>query len=158
MIESEKYIGPKSINDFILATRYGIDNNDNTIYEIYSGIYPNISEVLKIPVFFPNLSFESNMDTAIVEPFTGTVETLNRMIKEDGAANSAKKNKIFWWIDISIENLRPTSIERYITAFGLPNTSQYRSNFGSFHTVLSKEKNHRITQVMEEQIVERQVP
>lgn len=144
MIESEKYIGPKSINDFILATRYGIDNNDNTIYEIYSGIYPNITEVLKIPVFFPNLSFESNMDTAIVEPFIGTVETLNRMVKEDGVANSAKKNKIFWWIDISIDDLRPTSIERYIQSFGLPNTSQYRSNFGSFHTVLSKEKNHRI--------------
>jgi len=84
------------------------------------------------------------MESAIIEPFSGTVETINRMMKEDGINNSSKKCKVFWWIDISIDDLRPTSIDKYITTFGLPNTGHFRSNFGSFQTVLAKEKNHRI--------------
>ena len=149
LLDSQKFYSSKQQTEkkaeFIRAVRYGFDESGNAVYEIYSGVYPNITEVLKIPKISGDISFEDNMLNAIIDKsYSGNLEKLNSMMKSDGATNSLKKTKFIWWVDISIEDLHPTSVEKYMTAFGFPNTGRFRSNFGTFHNILAKEPHNRI--------------
>ena len=59
------------------------------------------------------------------EPLQGyNIETINRLILMDGERNKRVDSKVMWWVDVSSSTCRDTEMNRYMKAFGIPESTK----------------------------------
>jgi hypothetical protein len=69
---------------------------------------------------------------ATCENWTGTVDDIVLMAREDGQKNGTHNASVLWWIDIAYSSVDRTTAEEVVAKFGLPNNSKFLSSFGNF--------------------------
>jgi hypothetical protein len=51
------------------------------------------------------------------------------------------RSQLFWWLDVAMQQVQSSAVEKYIVSFGLPNDSRFRSRFSQFGDPLPREAN-----------------
>jgi hypothetical protein len=124
--------------EIIIAVRYGRDVPLNkNVYEIYSGFSIQNQIVITEKKVFNT----DDVGKYYVETIRVDLSYLNTLMALDSLHNEGTKSQIFWWIDICMEHVEASSIEKYITNFGLPNDMHFRSRFSQFGDPLPMESN-----------------
>lgn len=120
------------------AIRYGHDTpNNNFIFEVYSGNMDGGNMAITEKKVF-------NMEDVgkyTIESIDVDLAHLNLLMATDSRSNETSNSQIYWWIDIAMEQVQSSSVEKYIINFGLPNDGRFRSRFSQFGDPLPKESN-----------------
>ena len=135
----------KKKDNFIRATRYGCQTDGQFIFECYTIPSHGAAEKFTIPNLPRDGSILGNSEvtkhdgdhlhklkTANKEIWTGTVDDIIIMIRDDSIKNKAHHGSVFWWIDLAYSSVDRTTAEEIATKFGLPNNSKFLSSFGNF--------------------------
>ena len=124
--------------EVICAVRYGHDSSaDAFSFEIYTG--NNLSGGM---VIYEKKTFTGcSLGEYHKEEVDLDMSHLNLLIAEDSLHNSQCNSKLYWWIDVTLELVQPSTVEKYIINFGLPNDTRFRSRFSQFGDPLPKESN-----------------
>lgn len=147
-----------SESNYVKATRYGFFGTDDKgdkkyIFEVYTGTIANIST--KFIYDLPNVDDDeskeltsSAIDISKIEYKTVVltnynVETINRLILEDGARNVETGARVMWWVDFCSRTLKSSELSKVSKAFGIPSEirddlelpSERRLFFGSGEVV-----------------------
>lgn len=131
---------PAIPNELVYAVRYGIDELKHHIFEIYSGYEMNSPTSLTFTE--KRVYFTDHFGQYRIEPLEGwTLTSLNEEILKDSERNLNRKTKIFWWIDVCMERIEPSRVDRYIANFGLPNDIKFRTMFSQFGIRLPRDSN-----------------
>jgi Mg2+ and Co2+ transporter CorA len=146
----------KQEEEFIRATRYGVDEDGDRIFEVYlidkSKTHSSGSSRMKGNRrirFQLNqaregiVSLEDHFKSAVEELWEGDIEEINSMVRKDSVSNGDEGGRILWWIDISMAVVERSSIHKYVDAFGIPNNSKFLSNFANFGSALGKDPKSR---------------
>lgn len=132
------------IKDYITALRYGHDKNGSYIFDIYRGDFDNINEILKFHCLDEKLNFAEHFTQQNVNESgeSITLSALNDLIVSDSKTNtnSSGKSSINWWVDIAMDGVSRSKMDNYITVFGLPNDTYFRSRYAAFNKPLPQEK------------------
>lgn len=136
------------IKDYITALRYGHDKNGSYIFDIYRGDFDNINEILKFHCLDEKLNFAEHFTQQNVNESgeSITLSALNDLIVSDSKTNtnSSGKSSINWWVDIAMDGVSRSKMDNYITVFGLPNDTYFRSRYAAFNKPLPQEKKSRL--------------
>lgn len=146
----------KQEEEFIRATRYGVDEDGDRIFEVYlieksksdSNADAKFKSSRKIKFQLNEsregiVSLENHFNSAVEEVWEGGLEEINSMIRKDSISNGEEGGRILWWIDITMAVVERTSIHKYVDTFGIPNNSKFLSNFSNFSSPLGKDPKSR---------------
>lgn len=120
-------------SNWVRATRYGYfgkdeEANKKYIFEVYSGNLSNIAT--KTTYELPDIRHENEItgmkidtsetasQTISLEEYT--IETINRLILEDGERNTKYGARIMWWVDICCKKTKDSEVSTIMKAFGIP--------------------------------------
>lgn len=153
-IIDENVLSHKYGEDFIRATRYGVDEDGERLFELYlierkSRDSNGGSKSRKIKF---NLQHEKEgivriadlFESTVEEVWEGDIESINKMVHRDSKVNGDEGCRILWWIDIAVSHMEPSSIHKYVGSLGIPNNSKFLSNFSNFGSPLGKDPKSRI--------------
>ncbi len=136
------------IKDYITALRYGHDENGSYIFDIYRGDFDSINEVLTFYNLDEKLNFADHFTHNHVKESgeSLTLSALNDLIIADSKknSNSSGKSSINWWVDIAMDGVSRSKMDNYITVFGLPNDTYFRSRYAAFGKPLPQEGKSRL--------------
>lgn len=77
--------------------------------------------------------------------YKASLEELNALIVQDALANNKTSgNKVYWWVDIAMSKMASHRVDKYLSAFGLPNDSKFRAMYGQYGSCLPAEEHSRI--------------
>ena len=114
--------------NWVRATRYGfycLENGDKKyIFECYFGSMNNITH--KVVYDLPNMEDGQDLDdmppiilsaieTDIIELEGYTIDTINRLILEEGDRNKKLNTRVMWWVDVSSKKSTDYEINRFMT-------------------------------------------
>ena len=119
----------ESIQDenWVRATRYGFycleDDDKKYIFECYVGSMSNITH--KVIYHLPNVPDDediddippielSSLETDIIDLKNYSIETINRLILEDGDRNKKLNTRVMWWVDVSSKKSREHEVNRFV--------------------------------------------
>lgn len=142
--------------EFIRATRYGVDEDGDRLFELYlieqhpakSSKPTTTSRKIKFQLVHDDkegiISLDDLFQSAKEEVWNGDLEDINTMIHQDNKANSDEGCRILWWVDVAMTNVAQSSIHKYVDTLGIPNNSKFLSNFSNFNAQLGKDPKARI--------------
>lgn len=124
-----------SESNYVKATRYGFFGTDlkgdkKYIFECYTGTIGNINT--KFIYDLPNIEDDeakeltssavdiSKIEYKTVDLCNYNVETINRLILEDGARNVETGARVMWWVDCCSRSLKISETSKVAKAFGIP--------------------------------------
>lgn len=152
MIKNKSKISSTSsyvkVKDYITAVRYGHDEKGSYIFDIYRGDFDNINEIFIFHELDDKLNFSEHFAKNHVKEGSATITltALNDLIVKDGKTNASSngKSSINWWVDIAMNGVSRSKMDNYITVFGLPNDTYFRSRYAAFGKPLPKEGKSRL--------------
>jgi hypothetical protein len=124
-----------SESNYVKATRYGFFGTDargdkKYIFECYTGTIASITT--KFVYDLPNIEDDeakeltssavdiSKIEYKTVDLVNYNIETINRLILEDGARNVETGARVMWWVDFCSRNLKVSELSKVAKAFGIP--------------------------------------
>lgn len=143
--------------EFIRATRYGVDEDGDRIFEVFlieksksrssGSVRTKANRRIKFQLNQARegiVNLEDHFKSAVEELWEGDIEDINSMVRQDSISNAEEGGRIFWWIDIAMAVVERTSIHKYVDALGIPNNSKFLSNFDNFGSPLGKDPKSRV--------------
>jgi hypothetical protein len=142
---------------FLRATRYGCSHTGTFVFECYTipsdgqaekfhlnGL-PSDSNILEnVEINKVDFDHMKKLSEAVCEVFTGTVDDIAQMIRDDAKRNSTHSSSVLWWVDVAYSSVDRTTAEEVVTKFGLPNNSKFLSSFGNFGNGMPADPKSRV--------------